>query len=693
MPDLHERFGSVRRFPPPDLWPEIERRDPRARLDAPWRRLGIAAVALALAAAGATVATRAFLDRAGNEAPQPVPRGDVVGTVPLEGARGVALGAGSLWVAVWPEESGPSLLRMDPQNGEVIAEIPLEALTSWELNGQGVSVTDEAVWVVGGHRRVVLQRVDPASNRLAETIDLGPGHAADVAADETAVWVTILRGDDFASPEVLRVDAATGEVIATIRLAEEWARDVLISDGYVFIHQQDVRGSGGFRESSLVRINPGTNQVIDELPGGRWTIEAVVVWESDVWTTQGYGIRHIDPTTNSYVGEPVRLERGGPLFASGGGGLWFSGPGRVRGSVEVSRFSPSTGEVDVVVRLPRDANPVDMAVTDDDIWIVDYREFLTQIDLRFPGEERSTKESTNDDGRTKDPASSARTLSAGGIQASIPDGWEGKVYQIRGYTRPVVRIATFPLPDEDDVEASKARSDMREDDVLIDLTEYSAVCPCPGFVQIDLPVSLDAEAFEAPFDVWHDIPPQSAAVPTYHAFARRTFAVDDRFFDLWVEFGRTPAPDETVSAVNALLKSLTISTYEPPQQPDGLCNEWSLQKDPDCPQTIWIKSVLSEAGFAVVDSAEESTLVGRGEGAKFFIWTREPTAPLEESGLRYQSTIEGVDVYGGTHLVWRAQGLNVWIAPGPEGGDEIPDEAGLSSLVRASLGTPYPPEA
>jgi hypothetical protein len=302
--------------------------------------------------------------------------------------------------------------------------------------------------------------------------------------------------------------------------------------------------------------------------------------------------------------------------------------------------------------------------------------------------------SRKDEGRTRDPAASpAQTLSVGGIQVSLPDEWEGHVYYIRGYTRPVIRMATFSLPDVDDIEASKARSAMNTDDVLIGLTEYSAVCPCPGFDQIELPISIEAEAFQAPFDVWHDLPPQTGAVPTTHDFARLTFAVDHRFFDVWVEFGRTPAPQEAISTVDAMLESLTIGEFKPPLQPDGLCNEWSLQKDPDCPQTIWLNSVLSAAGFAVIDSPEESTLVGRGDGAKFFIWTREPTKSLEESGLRFHSTIDGVDVYGGSQLVWRAQGLNIWIGPGPEGGDDIPNDAGLASLVRATLQTPYLPEA
>jgi Tol biopolymer transport system component len=62
MSDLDDRFTSLDRVPVPELWPSIERRDPG---DAPdlgggWRRVGVGAVALTVAAAGVGFAAVQF---------------------------------------------------------------------------------------------------------------------------------------------------------------------------------------------------------------------------------------------------------------------------------------------------------------------------------------------------------------------------------------------------------------------------------------------------------------------------------------------------------------------------------------------------------------------------------------------------------------------------------------------------------
>ncbi|MGZ8567312.1 MAG: DPP IV N-terminal domain-containing protein [Actinomycetota bacterium] len=64
MADLDERFRSLRRVRPGDLWPEIEQREPRASLGpSPARLIGAVVVALAIAAAGVGLAAVAFRDR------------------------------------------------------------------------------------------------------------------------------------------------------------------------------------------------------------------------------------------------------------------------------------------------------------------------------------------------------------------------------------------------------------------------------------------------------------------------------------------------------------------------------------------------------------------------------------------------------------------------------------------------------
>lgn len=294
------------------------------------------------------------------------------------------------------------------------------------------------------------------------------------------------------------------------------------------------------------------------------------------------------------------------------------------------------------------------------------------------------------------PAGVPNRLDIGGIQVSFPGDWDGRVYYIPGYTRPIIRVASFDLPESDDVKGTAARARMGEEDALVALTEYSAVCPpCPRFESDPGQPTLGSLDFSTPYDVWNDLPPRDVDVPDAHTLGRRTFQVsfqqDLRFFDLWAEFGVNPPPEELAAKVEEVLSSIQFRPYVPPAQPDGLCNEWSPPKDPDCPSTRWVNSVLAEAGYQAVDDPDEQTMVGSGEGARFFIWVVESEGTLEERGYPLRLRADNVAVYGGEEqLVWRAQGSDVWIEAGPYEGNRIPGLRGIRSLVRATLQVPYP---
>jgi hypothetical protein len=233
---------------------------------------------------------------------------------------------------------------------------------------------------------------------------------------------------------------------------------------------------------------------------------------------------------------------------------------------------------------------------------------------------------------------------------------------------------------------------MTPDDVLISFVDISVVCPCPGYDRTDMPLSLEEADFTAPFDVWNEAPPRPDDVPTSHAFARRTFQTNRRSVDLWVEFGQDPPADVQRDLVNKLLGSVTIGDYLQPLTPDGLCNSWSTSKDPDCPISAWIRLLLREAAFDVIDSRQEQTLVGQGGGARFYISAREQPYRAEEVGPHVY-TIGGISVFGGeSELAWDAQGLLVRVAAGPFGGDQLPKAAGVARLVKASLTVQIPQE-
>jgi virginiamycin B lyase len=104
----------------------------------------------------------------------------------------LAAGQGALWVA--NREDG-TLVRVDPATGRVAARIPLPRTT--DQRPHQVAVGDGAVWVTSASPRRgtanLLWRVDPASNQVIGTLDLGPTAAGGipnrVAAGDGAVWV------------------------------------------------------------------------------------------------------------------------------------------------------------------------------------------------------------------------------------------------------------------------------------------------------------------------------------------------------------------------------------------------------------------------------------------------------------------------------------------------------------------------
>jgi YVTN family beta-propeller protein len=104
----------------------------------------------------------------------------------------LAAGQGALWVA---NRGDGTLVRVDAATGRVAARVLLPRTT--EQRPHQVAVGDGAVWVTSASARKdvanLLWRVDPASNQVIGTLDLGPtspgGMPNNVAAGDGAVWV------------------------------------------------------------------------------------------------------------------------------------------------------------------------------------------------------------------------------------------------------------------------------------------------------------------------------------------------------------------------------------------------------------------------------------------------------------------------------------------------------------------------
>jgi streptogramin lyase len=116
------------------------------------------------------------------DAAQLDPRTATATPIGLDGApTGAACGAGACWISV----DNATLARIDPASGRVTATVRLDGQ---HLPG-AVAVGEGAVWVLAGG---LLQRIDPASNRLVHALQAGPEgvDSGRLATGAGAVWAS-----------------------------------------------------------------------------------------------------------------------------------------------------------------------------------------------------------------------------------------------------------------------------------------------------------------------------------------------------------------------------------------------------------------------------------------------------------------------------------------------------------------------
>ena len=170
----------------------------------------------------------------------------VVATIPVGRAPGaMAMAGGAIWVAL-PENGG--LGRIDPASNQATV-VPIADCCVGEL-----AASEGALWVAN-HRDGTLVRVDPATGRVAARIPL-PGTTGQrphqVAVGDGAVWVTSASPRRATANLLWRVDPASNQVIGTLDLGPTSAggipNRVAAGDGAVWV--------GGMTKGSIVRLEP-----------------------------------------------------------------------------------------------------------------------------------------------------------------------------------------------------------------------------------------------------------------------------------------------------------------------------------------------------------------------------------------------------------------------------------------------------
>jgi hypothetical protein len=391
MSDLRERFRTLDKLPAPDLRRQIRDRPPGRSLPEPLAgRLVAAVVALAVAGAGVGLAARVFLGGRAEESPAtepptqespvtdppPMPEEPVdpkvtaeieVGAFPLS----ISVGEGGVWVSV-PAQS-PSeedaLVRIDPRTNQPVSRITTEGPLESLLAGEG-GVWGTAVEGRGPPYELSLVKLDPD----AETVVARVADVSGMALGLGSVW-----GVRLGAEEVVRVDAETTEVLATIPLPEAISH-LVVGEGAVWAVTLEGQAT------DVLKIDPQTNEIVASLDvPTAGTIHhpaagAGYLWLPIVSTDFQASVLRVDPKSVEIFGSPIPIRATG-AFATDGAGLWLLDE---KGAVE--RLNVGTLETDARAKFEWPAATFQpTAVLDPTagtIWVANYRDTVTRIDLR-----------------------------------------------------------------------------------------------------------------------------------------------------------------------------------------------------------------------------------------------------------------------------------------------------------------------
>lgn len=409
MANLDERFRSFSRTKTPDLWQDIEGRDPRAMPAPPARKRVLAvAVGVLTAAFGWGVVVLAF---GGSTAPVARPEGTVAaspsGITALVGdtfevgqdVRSVAYGDDSVWVAVSNNDGtfGGRIVRIDPATHEVQADMAVDAIPTWEVGGGAMVFEAGDLWVAGdleapgafddpgGGADAAVIRIDASTNEVVQTMEVGGSGAADLTFLNGELWV-LVAGDETVDHrmEVVRVDPATGHVTARIALEAGWAHTIVAADGRLVVLEA---GKGGTNvDGSALAIDPATNTTIAhaDIPSETF-VPMPVISRGQVWIGLEPGFARFDPMSGAFPEAPVSLDTSDAsccgFLEADDRGIWFLSPDPRGGSGQrLKVFDPATGEVTTLATVS-EGTPVAMALAPNAVWILNYEGTLTHVEL------------------------------------------------------------------------------------------------------------------------------------------------------------------------------------------------------------------------------------------------------------------------------------------------------------------------
>jgi len=238
------------------------------------------------------------------------------------------------------------------------AVFPVEGTPDWQV------VTQDAVWVANGPKNTV-HRLDPKTNKVAATVEVGKKPCSGLAAGFGSIWVP-----SCGEQSLSRVDVKTDQVTATIPVGPG------DSEGGIAANADSVWILSD-RKGILSRIDPDTNKVVAEIQVPPGSFACVVGEDGAIWvsSTESGVVTRVDPKTN-LVTDKVEVGPRPRFLTAGGGAIWTLN----QGDGTVSRVDVKTRKLVQNIDVGVPGGGGEIAYGEGYVWVTVFEIPLSQID-------------------------------------------------------------------------------------------------------------------------------------------------------------------------------------------------------------------------------------------------------------------------------------------------------------------------
>jgi len=237
-----------------------------------------------------------------------------------------------------------------------VAKFPIPGFPDW------VAISD-SVWISNKPKNSI-SRLDPQTNKVGTTIQVGKAPCAGLAVGFGSVWVP-----HCSDGSVWRVDMASQKAVAMIHSGvADTEGGIAVGEGSVWM-PSDASGI-------LSRIDPATNQVASKIKIAPGSYTAIVA-DGSVWitSTKNNLVTRVNAKTEK-VAASVPVGPTPRFLAAGLGSIWVLN----QGDGSVSRIDPATNRVSATIAVGVPGPGGDIAVGEGAVWVTAIGKPLSRID-------------------------------------------------------------------------------------------------------------------------------------------------------------------------------------------------------------------------------------------------------------------------------------------------------------------------